>query len=35
MFVMPNKKEMEHILKKIENGFELEDWEIWVYREFM
>jgi hypothetical protein len=35
VFVFPTDEEMEIIKKKIESGLELEDWEIWIYREFM
>lgn len=35
MFVFPTEEEMKKIKKKIEAGEDLEDWEIWVYREFM
>jgi hypothetical protein len=35
VFVFPTDEEMESIRKKVEVGLELEDWEIWVYREFM
>lgn len=35
MFRLPTYKEIENIEKKIELGFELEDWEIWIYREFL
>jgi len=35
VFVFPTEEEMKRIKKKIESGFELEDWEVWVYREFM
>ena len=31
----PGIDEIESIVKKIEVGFDLEDWEIWVYREFL
>jgi len=35
VFAFPTKEEMETIRRKIESGLDLEDWEIWVYREFM
>ena len=35
VFVFPTEEEMERIRKKIESGYDLEDWELWVYREFM
>jgi len=35
VFVLPSDEEMESIRKKVEVGLELDDWEIWVYREFM
>jgi hypothetical protein len=35
VFVLPSNKEMECIRKKVEVGLELDDWEIWVYKEFM
>ena len=35
VFVLPKEEEIESIRKKIESGFDLEDWEIWIYREFM
>jgi len=35
MFVFPTEEEIKTIRKKIESGFDLEDWEVWVYREFM
>ena len=35
VFVFPKDEEMEAIKKKVEVGLELDDWEIWVYREFM
>jgi len=35
VFVFPTEEEMKNIRKKIESGFDLEDWEVWVYREFM
>ena len=31
----PTRDEIERILNKVEFGFELEDWEIWIYREFI
>lgn len=31
----PTLDEIENIMKKLEFGFDLEDWEIWVYREFL
>lgn len=34
-FRLPNIEEVENILKKLEIGFELTDWEIWVSREFL
>jgi len=33
VFVLPSDEEMESIRKKVEVGLELDDWEIWVYRE--
>jgi len=35
VFVFPTEEEIKTIRKKIESGFDLEDWEGWVYREFM
>jgi len=35
VFVFPTEEEIKTIRKKIESGFDLEDWEVWVYREFM
>ena len=35
LFVFPTEEEIKTIKKKIESGFHLEDWEDWVYREFM
>jgi len=35
VFVFPTEEEMKRIKKKIESDFDLEDWEVWVYREFM
>ena len=35
VFVFPKREEIEIINRKVEMGFDLEDWEIWVYREFM
>lgn len=32
---MPTKEDIENILKKLEMGFELTDWEIWVSKEFL
>jgi len=31
----PSIDEIENIMKKVECSFDLEDWEIWVYKEFM
>lgn len=35
MFRMPTMAELEHILKKLEMGFELTDWELWICKEFL
>lgn len=32
---MPTLEEIQSILDKLEMGFELEDWEIWVSKEFL
>jgi len=32
---LPIWEELENIRKKIEAGFELGDWEIWVSKEFL
>jgi hypothetical protein len=29
---IPTKAEIDRILKKVELGSELDDWEIWVYK---
>jgi hypothetical protein len=31
---IPCRDEIDRILKKVELGFELEEWEIWVYKVF-
>ena len=31
----PNLDEIGQIMKKVEFGFDLEDWEIWFYKEFL
>ena len=35
MVRLPDKGEIEDVLKKLENGFELEDREIWICKEFL
>jgi hypothetical protein len=35
LFVLPTEEEIENIRRKVEAGMKLEDWEIWIYREFM
>lgn len=35
VFVFPKREEIENIRRKVEEGFDLKDWKIWVYREFM
>ena len=35
MVRLPTREEIEYILRKIEIGLELEDWEIWVCKEFL
>ena len=35
VFVIPTEEELKNIRRKIEAGEDLEDWEIWAYREFM
>lgn len=35
MVRMPERGEILDVLKKFENGFELEDREIWICKEFL
>jgi len=35
MVRLPVQGEIEDVLRKLENGFELDDREIWVYKEFL
>jgi len=35
VFVFPTEEEIKTIKKKLESGFDLEEWEVWVYREFV